>query len=205
MKSHPNHYDHYFQAYALEFFFQILPWQWFEAQGIAESGLDPEAVSPAGALGVMQLMPGTAADMARKLSISKAVYVPHVNIRMGIAYDRQCWNVWAKETGSERRRFMLGSYNAGIGNILEAQDLAGRSGLATDRWLSIVSALPSITGEKHAAETIDYVAKIERIYSELTKDSNQLRTELNSVPQEAMKWKVGKHGSLPRVWPVLAW
>ncbi|MBU1564241.1 MAG: transglycosylase SLT domain-containing protein [Proteobacteria bacterium] len=167
-----NFYDHYFQAYALEFFFQILPWQWFKAQAIAESGLDPAAVSPAGALGVMQLMPGTADYMARKLQISKAPHVPHVNIRMGIAYDRKCWGVWKKESGLERVRFMLGSYNAGVGNILEAQALAERAGLACDRWVSLVSALPEITG-RHATETINYVERIERLYTQLNEEAKK--------------------------------
>lgn len=168
-----NCYDYYFQTYAQKFFAQTLPWQWFKAQAIAESELDPEAVSPAGALGVMQLMPGTAAEMAHKIRLDPTACspaVPHLNIRMGIAYDRKCWDMWKKETGIDRIRFMLGSYNAGPGNILEAQDLAGRSGLATNRWLSIASSLPEIT-DRHARETISYVQQIESLFSELTKES----------------------------------
>lgn len=166
---YPNQYDHYFQAAALEFFCQMLPWQWFKAQGIAESAFNPKAVSPCGAIGIMQLMPGTSLEMAKKLKIDNSPLVVPVNIRMGIAYDRQCWGIWKKENGIERIRFMLGSYNAGPGNIIKAQDLAGRSGLATDRWASIVASLPEITG-KHATETINYVSKIERLYAELTKE-----------------------------------
>jgi membrane-bound lytic murein transglycosylase MltF len=52
---------------------------------------------------------------------------------MGIAYDLKCWDIWKKETGPERIRFILASYNDGPGSILEAQDLAKRSGMATDR------------------------------------------------------------------------
>jgi len=168
-----NHYDHYFQASAMEFFYQILPWQWFKAQGIAESALDPEAVSPAGALGIMQLMPGTGAEMARSLGVNFTPQIPHINIRLGIAYSRRCWEMWKKEAGLERTRFMFGSYNAGPGNILEAQDLAQRSNLAPDRWDSIVASLPSITGEKNSRETINYVARIEQLYAELTKEKGK--------------------------------
>lgn len=162
-----NCYDHSFKVFALEFFYQILPWQWFKAQAIAESDLDPAAKSPVGAFGVMQLMPGTSADMAEKLNIQDTPQIPHVNIRMGIAYDRHCWNIWKEEAGIERIRFMLGSYNAGPGNIIEAQKWAKDIEMPTDRWESITKTLPGVTG-KRSAETIEYVAKIERLFEQLT-------------------------------------
>ncbi len=162
-----NCYDQYFQAYALEFFGSRLGWLWCKAQAVAESGLNPEAISPAGAMGVMQLMPGAAREMAAKHGeIVGNILHPHVNIRLGVAYDRQCFDVWAKESGRERIRFMLGSYNAGIGNILKAQTRAAHAGMAIDQWASIVHTLPSITG-RHATETINYVAKIERLFDQL--------------------------------------
>jgi len=161
-------YDRYFEVFCYGFFRQILPWQWFKAQAIAESDLDPAAISPAGAVGLMQLMPGTAAEMAKKLGIENTPQVLHINIRLGIAYDRQCWDIWKKESGIERVRFMLGSYNAGPGSILDAQRLASKKGLPTDQWQSIAAVLPEITGDDDAPETINYVAKIERIFRELT-------------------------------------
>lgn len=105
----------------------------------------------------MQFMPGTAAAMAHKLWLDPTACspaTPHLNIRMGI----------------DRIPFMLGSYNAGPGNILEAQDLAGCSGLATNRWMSIDSSLPEITG-RDAPETISYVQRIESLFGELTRES----------------------------------
>jgi soluble lytic murein transglycosylase-like protein len=127
-----NCYDHYFLTSAEEFFGSRLNWLWLKAQALAESGLDPEAVSPVGAISVMQVMPGTAAEMARKHGIEGDPEAPHVNIRLGTAYDRRCFNVWAAEEDRERIRFMFGSYNAGPGNILTAQSIAGKRGLPTD-------------------------------------------------------------------------
>ncbi|MDL4861412.1 transglycosylase SLT domain-containing protein [Halomonas elongata] len=60
--------------------------------GIArrESAYNPEALSPAGARGLMQLMPGTAATVSRKLGLSDpgpyGVLDPALNIRLGSAY-----------------------------------------------------------------------------------------------------------------------
>jgi hypothetical protein len=92
-----NCYDTYFRISAKEFFNMRLDWLWLKAQALAESGLDPEAVSPAGAVGIMQLMSDTAAEMARKHGIEGSPEIPHVNIRLGVAYDLRCFNVWAAE------------------------------------------------------------------------------------------------------------
>ena len=91
---------------------------------------------------------------------------------MGITYDRQCWNIWKEESGIERIRFMLASYNAGPGNIIKAQKKAKARSLPTDRWQSIVQTLPDVTGD-HAKETINYVARIERYYDELSKNKGK--------------------------------
>lgn len=163
-----NRYDQLFITSALESFGTILPWLWFKAQAIAESSLKPHAISPCGAMGLMQLMPATAAEMAKKLGIADTPFDPTTNIRMGIAYDRTCWNIWKQESGRERLRFMLVSFNAGPGNIIKAQNLAAQKGLPTDTFTSIAATLPQITGQKNAAETIAYVAKIERLYEQLT-------------------------------------
>lgn len=163
-----NCYDQYFQCYALEFFGNRLHWLWFKAQAVIESGLDPEAISKVGAMGVMQLMPGTAAEMAAKYpGDDGTILLPHINIRLGIAYDRSCFDIWQAEHGRERIRFMLGSYNAGRKSIINAQKLAVKKGLPPDQWKSIAAVLPEITGDDDAPETINYVKKVESLFDKL--------------------------------------
>lgn len=56
---------------------------------MVESELDPEAVTPVCALGVVQLIPGTAAEMAAKYPDGDGtIPTPHVNIRLGVSYYR---------------------------------------------------------------------------------------------------------------------
>ena len=161
-----SHYDDYFRTFTADSFENQVDWHWFKAQGLAESMLNPSAISGVGAIGVMQLMPGTSKEMAGILGIDDLPYQSDVNIRMGIAYCKRCWDIWKAENGIERLRFAFGSYNAGPGNIITAQRLAKKDGLPTDQWSSIVKTLPRVTG-RHAKETITYVERIERFYRQL--------------------------------------
>ena len=60
----PDDYDRLFRKYTKHYFGPHFDWRWFKAQGIAESGLRPNAHSSAGAKGIMQILPATAAGWA---------------------------------------------------------------------------------------------------------------------------------------------
>lgn len=159
----PTKYDHFFQQFSYEFFGAKFDWKWFKAQAWTESLIDPAATSPVRAMGIMQLMPSTSQEMADKLKILNDPRDPEFNIRAGICYDKRCWNIWKKEAGLERLRFMFASYNAGAGNIIEAQKLA----VVKDKWVSVGCCLHAVTGKDNSWETLNYVRRIERAYKQL--------------------------------------
>lgn len=143
---------------------QPLDWRWFKAQGMAESSLNPTAISPAGARGIMQLMPATSAEIARVLYLPDEPFSPLLNIKFGVFYDWKMWCIWREEKNLERLRFMFASYNAGAGNIIKAQ----RRASPTDQWWAVAKELPRITGISHARETASYVKRIEAFHRQLT-------------------------------------
>jgi soluble lytic murein transglycosylase-like protein len=77
-----------------------------------ESGFDPDAVSPAGARGLMQLMPRTARYIRRSQGISGTLGDPSANLALGQAYIRYLGD----QNGiSDNLLAILASYNAGPG------------------------------------------------------------------------------------------
>ncbi|MGP8290477.1 transglycosylase SLT domain-containing protein [Vreelandella zhanjiangensis] len=94
-----------------------------------ESAYNPEALSPAGARGLMQLMPGTASLVSRQLGINDpgpyGVLDPELNIRLGSTYLRDKLNRY-----QGNRLAAAAAYNAGpgrvdqwLGNGMESFDL----------------------------------------------------------------------------------
>mgnify|MGYP006422739885 CR=1 FL=1 len=130
-------------------------WRWLRAQCYQESRLDPRAVSPAGAKGLCQFMPGTWAEARGALGV-RGVFDPDANALAAGWYMRRMLRVWIEDrTAIERLRLAQASYNAGAGNIIRAQGACD----GARRWEVIRECLPSITG-RHSAETIEYVIRI---------------------------------------------
>lgn len=163
-----DRYDDTFRKYSKRFFGPTFDWQYFKAQALAESGLDPNARSNVGARGIMQLMPGTYALIKSRRKDMGAITDPEWNIAAGIMHDRGLWYRWKDAaTEEERVRFMFGSYNAGEGPILRARNVARSKQLDEHAWGSIETVAPQVSGWRYR-ETLPYVRRIEQNHQTLS-------------------------------------
>ena len=76
-----------------------------------ESGGDPRAVSPKGAIGLMQIMPGTWAELRTRYRLGPDPFDERDNILAGTAYLREMHDRYGTVAG------MLAAYNAGPGRV----------------------------------------------------------------------------------------
>jgi len=140
-----------------------LNWIHLKAQAIAESKLNPKAVSKAGAIGLMQIMPATGEELGYSVP---ELLNPEKNIEAGARYMAGMMRFWDLVPKWERWFFALASYNAGPGNILTARKLAERERYNSFDWSCVSPFLHKVTGP-FAKETINYVARVKRIYHAL--------------------------------------
>ncbi len=108
-----------------------IPERWIRAVMHQESGGQEQAISSAGAMGLMQVMPATYAGLQSRYRLGSDPYDPHDNILAGAAYIREMYDRYGAPG-------FLAAYNAGPDRL--------------DQYLAGSSELPS--------ETVNYLAAI---------------------------------------------
>jgi membrane-bound lytic murein transglycosylase MltF len=129
------------------------------AQGYQESQLNQQAKSHVGAVGIMQLMPDTGAQM--KVG---DIHVAESNIHAGVKYMDQLMEVYfpdAKFSEGNRPLFAFASYNCGPGNVAKCRKAAEKQGLDPDKWFNNVEI---VVARKIGTETTTYVRNIYKYY-----------------------------------------
>jgi|GEM_PF-1606884 len=108
-----------------------IPASWIRAVITVESNWNARAVSSAGAIGLMQVMPDTYQELRRQHGLGADPFDPHSNIMAGAAYLKQMHKQFGKQG-------FLAAYNAGPGRYQK-----------------------HLNGSPLPAETVAYVAKLE--------------------------------------------
>jgi len=152
--SRTRDYDEHFQKYAKRYFGPHFDWRWFKAQAITESNLVPGARSPAGARGLMQILPSTFAEIQADNPHFVDLVTPRWNIAAGIWYDRYLYRqeVWEPLADQEQLLLAFAGYNSGLGGALRAFRATPKP---ADSWLRVAPQAPK--------ETQGYVTRIVRI------------------------------------------
>ncbi|MBR1881447.1 MAG: transglycosylase SLT domain-containing protein [Muribaculaceae bacterium] len=166
-------YDSLFRHYS-----RLIHWDWrlLAAMCYTESHFDPNAVSWAGARGIMQLMPSTAA--AYGLSPEQLTQ-PEPSIRVAVQSIKDVDALLRPYIGnpSERIRFTLAAYNAGIGHVIDAIALARKHERCDTLWYGHVEETilwkqsPQYYNDPvcrfgyfRGRQTVAYVAEVEQHY-----------------------------------------
>ncbi|WP_312364080.1 lytic transglycosylase F [Ensifer sp.] len=132
------------------------------AQGYQESQLDQSRRSPRGAVGVMQLLPSTAAD--KSVGIKGIDKDQDRNVEAGSKYLRHLVDTYINDpkiTPQDQLLFAFAAYNAGPGNLRKFRAKAKDMGLDPDLWFgNVENAAAEIVGR----ETVQYVSNIYKYY-----------------------------------------
>lgn len=153
----------------------FLEWDWLllAAQIYRESKFDERANSWAGAIGLMQVMPKTGSEYN-----VKDLYDPTQNIYAGRKHLQWLQNQWKKKINNkeERLKFILASYNVGLGHLQDAVRLTEKFGGDTQKWEDVSQYLLKKSKSKYfndpvveygycrGTEPIEYVIQILDIY-----------------------------------------
>ena len=124
-----SQYDEYIKKYSKE-----IDWDWRLLASLVyqESRFKYNAQSWAGAYGLMQLMPTT----ARRFGVNKDSPA-EMQIKAGVDFIKwldKRFDIRGIDNEEERIKFILASYNVGLGHILDARRLAEKNGLDPDVW-----------------------------------------------------------------------
>ena len=153
-------------------------WKLLAAQISRESKFDPEAISWAGAVGLMQLLPITGNEYG-----VNNLTDPKENMIAGKKHLQWLQSIWENEVPDslERRKFILASYNVGQGHIQDAVRLAKKYGKDTTIWecnvaeFLLFKSIPKYYkdnvvkfGYCRCQEPIEYVEEVLKLYKQYT-------------------------------------
>ena len=149
----------YFRTYGSRYGFDYLM---MAAQGYQESRLRQSARSHMGAVGIMQVLPATAAEP--KIGITGVDKSAQKNIEAGVKYLRLMVDTYLDDPAidqTNRTLMAFAAYNAGPGNLARFRSWARKSGLDPNVWFfNVEEGAARIVGQ----ETVTYVGNIYKYY-----------------------------------------
>ncbi len=131
------------------------------AQAYQESGLNQKKKSSAGAVGIMQIRPQTAADKSVGI---RNIHRLENNIHAGVKYLAYLRKTYFNDPGIspvDKVYFSWAAYNAGPTRIAKLRGKAARMGVDPNKWFYNVE---NVAARFIGREPVDYVASINKYY-----------------------------------------
>ena len=162
------------QHYALQYGFD---WTLLAAQAFQESGIDQSKRSHAGAVGVMQVLPSTAAD--RNIGIG-GIHRLENNIHAGVKYLHFIKHRYFNDEAIDpfnQIMLSLASYNAGPARVAKLQRDAAGAGLDPNIWFDNVEL---VAAREVGQEPVQYVRNILKFWLtyRMLRDQEKRTTQL---------------------------
>jgi len=148
-----------FRKYGAEF---SVDWLLVAAQSFQESKFDQSVRSRAGAVGLMQIKPSTAAD--KNVGIKGVAEDPDKNVHAGVKYLRFIADTYfadLKDDPANQTFFALAAYNAGPSRFDRLRRKAAEMGYDPDKWFGNVEW---VVGADISREPVRYVGNIFKYY-----------------------------------------
>lgn len=141
---------------------QGIPETFFRRLIQIESGFNPDALSPTGAMGLGQLMPETARELGLRTGDDRSegsVWHAASNLEAAARYLRSLYGHFASRGVDPREGwiFAAAAYHAGMGNIEKAMERLQPN--ENPQWNRVAEELPHVTGPS-ARKTIQYVDRL---------------------------------------------
>ncbi len=139
-----------------------LDWLLLVAQGYQESGLNQKLVSNKGAVGIMQVLPSTAAGHPFYIRNIRKV---DNNVHAGVKYMRYLIDNYFSDPEIDqlnRHLLALAAYNAGPGRVSQLRKMAKEKGLNPNLWFDNVEIMAA---REVGQETVQYVSNIYKFYA----------------------------------------
>lgn len=171
-----SEYDNLFRSAA-----ETTGWDWrlIAAQCYQESGFDPDALSSAGARGLMQVMPATAKDYGTP---AEDLTVPEKNVAVAakIIHDLYANKFNDIEQEQERIRFVLAAYNCGAGHVRDAMKLTQKNGGNPQRWEDVSTYLLRLSEPRYYRDPV--------VAAGFLRDSRQPYDYVKSVVERCIEY-----------------
>lgn len=176
-----------------------IDWDWRLLAALInkESKFNPYAESPFGAVGLMQVLPTT----GQRFGVNpEELQIPERNLLAGTRFLAWLEEYWDRKLtdSTDEVKYILASYNAGLGHVIDARNLAEKYGANPDKWEDVSYYLLKKTERKfytdpvvksgycRGREPVNYVTKIleyYQLYQNFTESRKGLTQELATLPQ----------------------